>query len=200
MKVVLVGDSIRMGYESYVRTVLADTATVWAPEDNGGNSANVLAHFDEWVIAQQPDVLHLNCGLHDLKREAGAAGPAIALDQYARNLRALFGRLADAHITTLWATSTPVNEVWHARGALRRLEEDVIAYNRTSLAVAAEFGLPVNDLYCLVASRGRDLLLAQDGRHFVPAGYALLGEAVAAAIRQILCGSGAHSSAQPDAR
>ena len=200
MKVVLVGDSIRIGYEPFVRRALAGVAEVWAPEQNGGNSRNVIEHLDEWVLDQQPDVLHLNCGLHDLKREPGASGPAIALEDYATNLRALFRRLAHARIPTIWATSTPVNETWHARGTLHRLEEDVIAYNRISAGVAEQFGLSVNDLYCLVTSRGRDLLLSQDGRHFVPDGYALLGEAVAAAIAAKLSRTNAASRMPSDAR
>jgi len=40
--VVLVGDSIRMGYQAEVATRLADIAEVWGPEENGGNSANLL--------------------------------------------------------------------------------------------------------------------------------------------------------------
>ena len=70
--VVLIGDSIRMGYQDHVVSQLAGRAEVWAPEENGGDSRNVLAHLDQWVFVRQPDLVHVNCGLHDLKRAFGA--------------------------------------------------------------------------------------------------------------------------------
>ena len=187
MHIVLVGDSIRIGYEPYIRRELAGLADLWTPGENGGNSRNVLDHLDEWVLAQRPNLLHINCGLHDVRRDNGAPQPAISLTDYEANLRTLFARLREAGIATLWATSTPINEVRHARsGPSQRREEDVIAYNRVSIRVAQEFGLPVNDLYSLINRLGRDRYLKQDGRHYVPAGYALLGHAVADAIRPYL--------------
>jgi len=52
---ILIGDSIRMGYEGFVRDALAGTADVWAPEENGGTSRNVLAHLDEWVLSRNKE-------------------------------------------------------------------------------------------------------------------------------------------------
>ena len=59
-RVVLVGDSIRLGYAPRVAERLAGKAVVISPAENGGDSANVLAHLDEWVLRQKPDVIHLN--------------------------------------------------------------------------------------------------------------------------------------------
>ena len=70
-KLVLVGDSIRMGYQAYVRRELSGLSDVWAPEQNGGNSANVQKNLDAWIISRAADVVHINCGLHDLKRDFG---------------------------------------------------------------------------------------------------------------------------------
>src|SRR5690242_14324262 len=67
-KVVLIGDSIRLGYAPLVAKRLAGQAVVVSPAANGGDSANVLKHLDEWVLREKPDVIHLNCGLHDLKQ------------------------------------------------------------------------------------------------------------------------------------
>jgi hypothetical protein len=67
-QIILIGDSIRMGYQPTVQQILADQAQVWGPVENGGNSHNVLTHLDAWVIQRQPDIVHLNCGLHDIKR------------------------------------------------------------------------------------------------------------------------------------
>jgi len=183
-RAVLIGDSIRMGYEEYVRQGLTGRAEVVSPDENGGTSANVLAHLDAWVTAHAPRLVHVNCGLHDLRREFGAVTNAVPPAQYVRNLEAIFRRIRDLPGTTLiWATTTPVNERWHHDNKpFDRFEADVEAYNVAALRVAEEYGVPVDDLYAVITTAGRDRLLLPDGVHYRPEGYALLGEAVVRAI------------------
>src|SRR5262245_20817742 len=59
-RVVLIGDSIRLGYAPRVAARLSGKAVVVSPTENGGDSASVLAHLDEWVLREKPDVVHLN--------------------------------------------------------------------------------------------------------------------------------------------
>src|SRR5262245_46150553 len=66
-KVVLIGDSIRLGYAPLVAKKLEAKAVVVSPPPNGGDSANVLKNLGEWVLREKPDLVHFNCGLHDLK-------------------------------------------------------------------------------------------------------------------------------------
>ena len=186
--VILIGDSIRMGYQPTVEQLLGTQAQIWGPTQNGGTSANVLAHLDEWVHSPSPDILHLNCGLHDLKAEFGAPSQGIPLDEYEANLRQIVGRILEQGITQLiWAATTPVNEIWHhERKPFDRSEADVRAYNDVANKVVSAYNVPVNDLYQVIMGAGRDQHLTQDGVHFSPAGYALLGQAVANAIRAYL--------------
>lgn len=179
--VTLIGDSIRIGYQDAVRRLLAGRAEVWGPTENGGTSQNVLAHLDEWVVALNPDVVHVNCGLHDLRREFGQTESAIPLKQYVANVRAILTRLrSETQAAVVWASTTPVNEEWHHRNkSFDRFEADVVAYNSAAGQVAREVGVPVNDLFAVVPPKDRDTLLQPDGVHFKPAGYALLGESVA---------------------
>src|SRR4029079_2946646 len=67
-KVVVVGDSIRLAYAPLVAEKLDAHAVVVGPKANGGDSANLLRNLDEWVIREKPDIVHFNCGLHDLKK------------------------------------------------------------------------------------------------------------------------------------
>ena len=46
-RIVLVGDSIRLGYAPRVAARLEGKAVVVSPPENGGDSANVLAHLEE---------------------------------------------------------------------------------------------------------------------------------------------------------
>jgi lysophospholipase L1-like esterase len=186
--VILVGDSIRMGYRPTVEQLLGDQVQLWAPAENGGTSDNVLAHLDAWVLSRRPDILHLNCGLHDLKTEFGTTSQAVPLDPYKANLRQIVGRIVEQGTTQLiWATTTPVNQVWHhARKPFDRFEADVLAYNDVARQVVSAYGVPINDLYQTMMDAGRDDHLMPDGVHFSPAGYTLLGQAVADAIRTYL--------------
>jgi len=184
-RVVLIGDSIRIGYQAAVERELTGLAEVWGPGENGGTSENVLAHLDEWVIARRPDIVHLNCGLHDLRIERGRNERAVPLPQYRVNLNTIFRRIRDeSNPVIIWATTTPVNERWHReRKDFDRRESDVDAYNQAAGEVANRMDIPINDLYAVVMEHGRDAILSPDGVHYSEAGYDLLGRAVAEAIR-----------------
>ncbi len=191
VRVVLIGDSIRMGYQDVVAQELDTEAQVWGPTENGGTSANVLAHLDDWVIQRRPEIVHLNCGLHDLRTDRVSKEKAVPLVQYAENIDRIFGRIQrQTDATLIWASTTPVNEKWHTREKpFDRYEADVVAYNRAAREAAERMGVPVNDLLEVVMRAGRDRLLSPDGVHFTKEGSALLGKEVAAAIRARLRGS-----------
>ena len=187
-KLVLVGDSIRMGYQAYVRNELSGLSDVWAPEQNGGNSTNIQQHLDKWIISQAADVIHINCGLHDLKRDFDAEETAIPLVQYQANLRDFLGRiLQETQSTVIWATTTPVNEIWHhQRKGFDRLEADVVAYNNVSVEVTQDFGVSINDLFQVIIDAGRDNYLSPDGVHFTADGWDLLGKSVVGCVKPLL--------------
>ena len=181
--VVLIGDSIRMGYQDHVVSQLAGRAEVWAPEPNGGDSRNVLAHLDQWALARQPNLVHVNCGLHDLKRAFGAESE-VPLAEYEGNVRQILQRLQrELNGAVVWASTTPVDETWHHQNkGFDRLEADVEAYNAAARAVAEDLGVPIDDLFAVVQREGKTRLLTQDGVHFTTEGSQLLGRAVAECI------------------
>lgn len=186
--VILIGDSIRKGYEADVREYLSGRATVWGAEENGGNSRKVLEHIDTWALEREAAVVHLNCGLHDLRREFGAERRAVEPEEYEANLRAILAHLQEnCSARIIWASTTPVNQVWHhANKGFDRLEADVDRYNAIAARVAANAGIPIDDLYSAVMQAGRDAVLRQDGVHFTPAGSALLGTTVARRVESFL--------------
>lgn len=187
-QVILIGDSIRIGYQDFVRRELGTRAQVWSPDENGRDSRNVLAHLDEWSVARQPAVIHINCGLHDLKVEFGATTHQVPRDEYAANIRKILERLQrETRAQIIWATTTPVNQAWHhANKEFDRFEADVVTYNATASAIARELGIPIDDLNTVITNEGRDALLLPDGVHYQPAGYLLLGKTVAEFIGRYL--------------
>ena len=184
-RVILIGDSIRMGYQDVVRRELENEAEVWGPTQNGGNSQNVLDHLQEWVIDPSPDVVHMNCGLHDLKTPFDSDTQTIALDAYESNVRQILTQLGEkTQATVVWAATTPVNQQWHHENKdFDRFEAHVAAYNAAAGRVAAELGVEVNDLFSVVMQAGRDRHLRPDGVHFTEEGSELLGKAVADFVR-----------------
>ena len=109
--VILIGDSIRMGYLPYVAQELEGEGTVWGPEINGGTCRNILAHLEEWALARPADIVHINCGLHDLARdpdESGVIGNSrVPLEEYEANVHEILSRVQQRGKCVLWATTTP---------------------------------------------------------------------------------------------
>jgi dienelactone hydrolase/lysophospholipase L1-like esterase len=180
-KVVLVGDSIRMGYAPGVAKRLAGLAEVVSPEANGGDSGNVLEHLDEWVVRQKPDVVHLNCGLHDLKRSRSDGLYQVERARYEANLRRIVNLVKATGAALVFASTTPILDDRHARrgAGFDRFEADVRRYNAAAAAVMRDAGVPVHDLHWVVEKGGPEKLLGPDGTHYTPDGNDRLAEAVA---------------------
>lgn len=187
-KVVLIGDSIRMGYQPTVESELAGTTQIVSPPENCSDTGKIILNLDEWVITQKPDLVHINAGLHDLKRFRDADGPLHTIEQYETNLREILSRVkADTAAQIIWATTTPVNEKVHSEvKGFERMEADVDRYNAAALKIVREMDLPVNDLFSFVTTKGRDEMLRPDGVHFRPEAYEVIGNEVASVIRNAI--------------
>lgn len=108
-KVVLVGDSIRLSYAPIVAAELAGKAVVVSSKANGGDSSNILKHLDEWVIRENPEVVHFNCGIHDTKKFSATGRFQVSPSEYEVNLREIVRRIrAETRAVVLFATSTPI--------------------------------------------------------------------------------------------
>jgi dienelactone hydrolase/lysophospholipase L1-like esterase len=181
-KVVLVGDSIRLGYAPRVSKRLSGKAVVVSSPENGGDSVNVLSHLDEWVVRQKPAIVHLNCGLHDLKRSKADGRHQVELERYAENLRQIVGRIrAGTDAVLVFSNTTPILDERHAqrRAEFDRTEADVGRYNAKATEIMSELGVPVDDLHWVVEQGGMQAMLGADGTHYTPAGSDRLAEAVA---------------------
>nr|WP_315237974.1 SGNH/GDSL hydrolase family protein [uncultured Albidiferax sp.] len=189
-KIVLIGDSIRLAYQGAVTSALLHDAVVTAPAENCQSSAEVRKNFHGWIAAANPDIVHMNCGLHDLRIDAGDSAHRVPIDAYAANLEAIFNLVVTSGRRTLiWATITPLMEDRHQQSRQsRRYEADVARYNQVGLAVARKYGATVNDLHAAVQHAGAPRLLGPDGVHFTDDGSAFLAEAVVTSLRSALHG------------
>ena len=179
LKVTLIGDSIRMGYQPLVTCLLSGRTEVWGPEENGGDSRNVLANLETWAVNRPADVIQLNCGLHDIKVKSDGSHQ-VPLAEFTDKLGAIVGRLCrETSARLVWATITPVVEDRHRRSRdFGRFNADIQAYNAEALKIVAEAGLAVTDLHAVIVGNDPSRCICQDGVHMTDLGNRLLAEAV----------------------
>jgi dienelactone hydrolase/lysophospholipase L1-like esterase len=199
-KVVLVGDSIRMGYAPLVAKRLEGQALVISATANGGDSANVLKNLGEWVVREKPDVVHFNCGLHDLKLSKKDKQHQVGLEAYQANLKQIVARLQkETTAAVVFASTTPILDERHAqrKADFDRLETDVQHYNDAAATVLKGAGVVVHDLHAVVEQGGAGRLLGSDGTHYTAEGYERLADAVTACVLRQLTVRRAKSPPQP---
>lgn len=152
-KIVLIGDSIRMGYDKYVKDALSGTAQVFYPNENCRFAEYVLRCAHEWKRdgewGDDVDLVHWNAGLWDVIELFGD-GPLTSLSYYAeaieridKRLRMLFPKAK-----IVFATSTKVNEKL-CGFEFRRRNEIIEKYNAEALRVLSNTDTVINDLYSL---------------------------------------------------
>jgi acyl-CoA thioesterase-1 len=175
-RLLLIGDSISIGYTLEVRRLLAGEANVHRIPVNGGPTTRGLAELDSWLGTNRWNVIHFNWGLHDLKLTNGLH--QVELAQYEQNLRQLVQRLKATGAKLIWASTTPVPE-----GKLNppRRASDVPRYNETALRVMKEFNVTVNDLHSFALPRLSEIQLPNNV-HFTPQGSTKLARPVADAV------------------
>jgi lysophospholipase L1-like esterase len=178
-RVVLVGDSIRMGYAPFVAKRLDGKAIVISPAPNGEDSGNVLRNLEAWVLKEKPDVVHFNAGLHDLKLKNESY--QVPMVEYEKNLKTILERIhKETKAEVIFATTTPIVDSLHAqrKAGFDRLEADVRKYNIAAVSIMKQAGVPINDLHALVEGGGTGTLMSTDGTHYTQEGYEMLAVAV----------------------
>jgi len=180
-RVLLIGDSISIGYTVPVRRLLNGKANVHRIPANGGPTTRGLAELKQWLGAGRWDVIHFNWGLHDLKIMADGRRQ-VPPEAYEKNLRELVRQLQATGARLIWASTTPV-----PAGNLNppRQPADVLAYNAIARRIMEENGVAINDLYALAMPR-LARLQQPTNVHFTAAGSEVLARQVAASIQAAL--------------
>jgi lysophospholipase L1-like esterase len=182
-RVLLIGDSISMGYTLRVRAALAGKANVHRAPTNCGPTSKGLAEMDGWLGTGHWDVIHFNFGLHDLKYlKPGVQN--VPPQQYDANLRKLVTRLKQTGAKLVWATTTPVPEKTKPP-QYPRFPNDIGSYNAIAAAIMKENGIVTNDLYAAVVDRLGELQNPMDV-HFKSKGCDVLAQKTATSITTAL--------------
>lgn len=150
--VLLIGDSIRKGYDKAVKNTLEGKANVYFPEENCRFASYVLRYIPEYknmLGDKHVDVLHWNAGLWDCLRMYGGE-PHTPVDFYAyyiERICILIKKLfPDAQV--IFATSTSVQSEL-MQPDFKRYNEEIESYNAAAVNVVSKYGFQVNDLYAV---------------------------------------------------
>ena len=177
----LIGDSIALGYAPGLDRFLAGKIRVEVIPENGGDSSNVLANLEKWVAGCQPHIIHVNCGLHDLRVDPKTGFYQQPVDRYRKNLEEIVRRLrAKTEARLVWATTTPVIVDRHNTSKpFHRYDRDIDAYNQAAIdSMARDGNIAIDDLYAVVEHYGRAKCIADDGVHMTEDGYEVLAQSV----------------------
>lgn len=191
-RVLLIGDSISMGYTLAVRDLLKGKANVHRIPTNGGPTTNGIKNLKAWLGDAKWDVIHFNWGLHDLKfiqsdasKRADPKAPGshrqVSLEDYEKNLRELVATMKTTGAKLIWCSTTPVLE-----GSDGRIAGDELKYNEVAARVMKDAGVPTNDLHAHAKAKITEIQLPNGNVHFSGEGSKYLAEQVAAEIEKAL--------------
>ena len=190
-KVLIMGDSISIGYTSHVIENLKGVAEVRRHRGNAGPTIRGVAKIEEWLGKGKWDVIHFNWGLWDMygwEYHKDDRSP----EAYGKRLESLVGRLKKTGAKLIWATTTPAcpaNEATMERRFKQNIRispELERKYLDIALIVMKKHGVKVNDLHAFMKSRWTKYAIADDNVHFTKLGSRKLGEQVAQAIQSLL--------------
>ncbi len=156
----LIGDSIRAGYDKSVKKTLSGKVNVIFPEENCRFASYVLRNFHEWfgeLNAKDIDVIHWNAGLWDCLRLFGEE-PQTPLDVYAYYIERICIRIKKLcpNAKVVFATSTKVISEQMSDN-FKRYNEEIEKYNEAAVSIVKKYGFEINDLYALSASLPNEL-------------------------------------------
>lgn len=183
-RVLIIGDSISIGYTPFVKQALGATAVVERVKGNAQHTGTGLKKIHEWLGDKKWDVIHFNWGLWDLcyrnpestnkgKRDKVNGTITYSPETYEKKLRELVLILKETGATLIFATTTMVPDEEPGR-----VKGDDKVYNAVAMKVMKEFGVEINDLntrsYGIHARHG----LGNDDVHYTKEGYEELARPV----------------------
>ncbi len=202
--VLVIGDSISIGYTLSVREILKDRANVYRPMNAAGTApvncaSSYLTLTDKLIdkmLTERPwTVIHFNWGLWEItycdppskrtdiksKRDKVNGVISVTPEEYEQNLENLVDKLKKTGAVLIWASTTTVPE-----GNPGRKVGEEVKYNAIAEKVMKKHGIAIDDLHALTETFEPKLFAKPGDVHFSAAGSRALAEKVAEAIEQSL--------------
>lgn len=202
-KVMLIGDSIRLGYQDDLTRELSGEFDVWGTTDNcrfakytlnelgrmfEGFSANSDKKTDNALLMPgasasggitYPDIIHWNCGLWDTSIVCEEDGPFTPIPEYISYMSKILRELRKVTDKVIFATTTPVKPQ-----NPNQKNEIITEYNKAITEFMEKEGVMINDLNKLV-SENIDEYISADNIHLSECGKKACAAQIAECIRKI---------------
>ena len=176
--VLIIGDSISIGYTVPTRALLAGKVNLHRIPTNGGPTTKGITEIEKWLGDRKWDLIHFNWGLHDLKymgkdgtnlvpKEKGGV-VQVNLSEYEKNLDILVARMKKSAKHLVWRNTTPIPP-----GSKARYVGDSVKYNQAAARVMKKHGVPTLDLYTPSKKNMKDWMREADVHYYAHGSQAL---------------------------
>ncbi|MDD4727808.1 MAG: SGNH/GDSL hydrolase family protein [Dysgonamonadaceae bacterium] len=187
-KILIVGDSISIGYTPFVESYFADKATVIHNPGNAQHTGTGLANIRDWVGNEKWDIIQINWGLWDIAhnsvkgRDKENGKITFNIDEYESNLDSIVSiikGMTDATIIFVTTTYVPENEPGRYTSA-------VLKFNNAAIKVITNHEILVNDIYnesILIHNKYGE---GENDVHYTKEGYVELSKLIIDFIESVL--------------
>ena len=184
-RILIIGDSISIGYTPFVKENIANKADVIHNPGNAQHTGTGLDKIEEWIGSGKWDIIQFNWGLWDLcyrhpdskvqgKRDKVNGKITYSVDDYKYNLDSIVSILeekTDAKLIFVTTTYVPEDEAG-------RYTDEAIKYNDAAKMVMKKHGVIVNDIYEQSIQIHKKFGKGSDDVHYTNEGYEKLCELV----------------------
>ncbi|MEQ1527331.1 MAG: GDSL-type esterase/lipase family protein [Gallionella sp.] len=191
-KVLVIGDSISIGYTPFISESLKNVSVVSHIEGNAKDSDNGVIKLHEWIGNATWNIIVFNFGLWDIcyrnfkpfsedNRDKVNGIQAVPIDRYRSNLELITAKLKTTGAKLIYINTTvvPPDEPG-------RFTDDVEKYNDIAEQLMQREGIKVVNLQKLSSSFMGGYNKASRDVHYTPEGYQSLAAPVTQAIRSEL--------------
>lgn len=184
-KVLIIGDSISIGYTPFVKENLVEVADVFHNRGNAQHTGTGMDSLVAWVGETPWDVIHFNWGLWDLcyrhpdskvqgKRDKVNGKITFSTMEYESNLRGIVSRIkeiSDAKLIFVTTSYVPEKEAG-------RYATDAPIYNEVAKKIMNDNEIIVNDIYEKSIQIHQQYGKGNDDVHYTPVGYEMLAQEI----------------------
>ncbi|WP_445738682.1 SGNH/GDSL hydrolase family protein [Mariniflexile sp.] len=185
-KVLIIGDSISIGYTPFVEKHFSGDAIIRHNPGNAQHTGTGLENINAWIGDGDWDVIQFNWGLWDLcyrhpdskvqgNRDKMNGKITCDIDAYKTNLDSIVSilkRKTKAKLIFVTTTYVPENEAG-------RFQDDVLKYNEAAKAIMKKHSVIVNDIYEQSVFIHKKYGKGSTDVHYTKKGYKKLGKLIA---------------------
>lgn len=181
-KILIIGDSISIGYTPFVQENMKDLAEISHNPGNAQHTGTGLDSIETWIGNKDWDIIQINWGLWDLcyrhpdsneqgNRDKINGKITYDIESYEVNLDSivkLIRKKSDAELIFVTTTYVPDGEAG-------RFMEDAIKYNDVAKRIMESYNININDIYDKSIEIHRKFGKETNDVHYTKKGYEELG-------------------------